>query len=157
LSFDLHFFALPVPFEPSPLSEEAAAKLNALVKRFGGPVAPNQHGYFFDMPNGGGHIEFYAGKTEGAMLALREFGSSHLEFAWDVMSNMGWALLVPVDEEKQMLLTSAPVDDLGMLAEMEMETLVRVIDGPSDLQNAITEPFETWAAWRDQIVADAPH
>jgi len=157
LSFDLHFFALPVPFEPSPLSEQAAAKLGALVKRYGGPDAPDEHGFFFDMPNGAGHIEFYAGKTEGGMLALRGVSDPHLSFAWDVMREMCWAILVHVHEEKQVLLTSAPADDLGMLAEMDIETIVVVAEGPGDLEKVISEPFESWASWRDQVVAGKSH
>jgi hypothetical protein len=157
LSFDLHFFSLPVAFEPAPLSAEAASRLSALVQRHGGPAAPDQHGFFFDLPNGGGHIEFYAGKTEGAMLAMRELSDAQLAFAWDVMREMGWAILAPVDENKQVLLTAKPVDDLGMLSEMECETVVRVAQDASDLNSVISEPFEAWAAWRDQIGAGGTH
>jgi hypothetical protein len=156
LSFDLHFFSLPVPFEPRALTQEAAAKLGALVARYGGPSEPDEFGYFFDLPEGG-HIEFYAGKHEGAMLALRGMSEIYAAFAWDVMREMGWAILFAVDAEKQMLLTSAPAEDLGMLAELEGEIVVRVIEQPSDLSGAVSDPFESWAAWRDGIVAGGPH
>jgi hypothetical protein len=151
LSFDLHFFSLPVPFDAPSLSPRRAAKLGELVQRYGGPTTPDEHGFFFDLPDGSGHVEFYAGTREGAMLALRGLSNAHLAFAWDVMREMGWAVLVPVDDEKQLLISPAPADDLGMLSEMETETVVRVADSPLDLEQAITDPFSSWAAWRDQI------
>ena len=143
--------------EVSPLSAAATEKLSALVQRFGGPAHPNEYGFFFDMPGEAGHIEFYAGKNDGGMLALRGIGEAHVAFAWDLMREMSWAILLPVDEAKHVLLTSKPTDDLGMLSELDGEIVVRVAEGPRDVLQAINEPFASWAAWRDKVVGVGPN
>jgi hypothetical protein len=135
VSFDISFAALTDPPGDAALSAARKARLGRIVAAYGGPAAPDEHGYF------GGWMEFYAGKREGGMLALRGFGEDAIAFVSQVMREMDWGVFVNGSGARFLTPRALTPSETAYVPPRDVPHIVVTSD--EMLKAALTGDFET--------------
>ena len=148
MSFDI-FFQDVTADKHAVLPPERAAALSRVVQSYGGPAAPDEYGYFFNAEKAGS-IELFAGKNDGAMLALRGWGLGKAAFAYDLLVATDWTMLVPDRELKFFAAREIHEAERAALADVEHQFVV--LGCADDVSRAVEAAFGDWADYRDQVV-----
>jgi hypothetical protein len=132
------------------LSPEHAAALQDVVSSYGGPAAPDDHGYFFESEKAGS-IELYAGRDRPrGMLALRGWSAGKADFVFDLIEKTGWSAAIGSDPMLVMAAHEFSATERDTLNDVEVD-FKRVLGG-ADVFNAMQSAFDGWTNYRDQIV-----
>lgn len=147
MSFDI--FIHPIE-GTAPLDPEMARALSEVSVKHGGPSAPDESGYHFDLRDGGG-VEFYAGVAKaGGMLSLRGWGEAEAAFLFDVLDRTGWLAVIPSGEPLPILTVRERENATELVGDLKH--VVHVTKSRDDVFRAVEWAFGQWADYRDQVV-----
>jgi hypothetical protein len=147
MSFDVMFFA-PDADRDAPLDAATSRSLAGVVQQHGGPGAPDEYGYFFELNDGGG-VEFYAGHRVGGMLALRDLTPELCDFIFDVMAATGWVAAFQFEETT--LLTARELTPAELRRVEGPDAKIVLVRSPDDVARALADAFGGWEAYRDHV------
>lgn len=146
MSFDVMF--IPREANREALNPGEAAVLSRVMMAFGGPAAPDQHGYFFELPDGG-YVEFFFGGTANAMLALRSNVTlDHGRFMFELMKALDWCWFIAGDDEPCLVAARAFAGG----EEPPAPVPVLVLSSPEEILEAIAPGHEAWSGYGDRVV-----